>query len=70
MYTLVSGMKRFEEPTRQGAVRRARELSKHRRSPVKVIHRDGYEKMVYRSGALVEGVRVTRDRRGKVGRLR
>jgi hypothetical protein len=70
MYNLVSGQKRFEEPTRQAAVRRAREWSRHRRSPVKVLHSDGYEKMIYRSGALVEGVRVTRDRRSRGNRLR
>lgn len=52
-----------EFPTREQAVRAARELSAQTFRPVSVLNAGRWERLTYRRGELLEGLYVTRDRR-------
>lgn len=52
-----------EFPTREQAVRAARELSEQTFRPVKVLNAGRWERLTYKRGELLEGLFVTRDRR-------
>ncbi len=56
-------------PKRKEAVRAARRMSENRRNPVKVLRDDGWERLIYKEGSLLEGTLVTRDRRSPGRRL-
>jgi len=58
-----SSLAPVEFPTREQAVRAARELSEQTFRPVKVLNAGRWERLVYRRGELLEGLYVTRDRR-------
>lgn len=70
MYTLSltpSETRKYDK--RKEAVKAAKRMSRNRRSPVKLLRADGWERMIFHDGSLLEGTYVTRDRRNSARKL-
>jgi hypothetical protein len=70
MYVLKVGEEQNNEfQTRADAVQAARDLSRARSLPVRVLRDGGIERMIYRNGNLLEGAFITVEQRRRTARF-